>query len=113
MDNDPQIITPEEFNEEQLTWSLFGIWNSALERREDRGPMQPRDRIWASELGGSMIDRYLRMKGVTPTNPPNMRSLRKFDMGNFFEMFLRVLLKKADVFRNAQKYIVYKYPGLL
>ena len=112
MDNEPQL-TPEQLAEEQLSWSLFGIWNKALEEREDRGPMKPRDRIWASELGGAMIDRYLRMKGIPATNPPNMRSLRKFDMGNFFEMFLRVLLKKADVFRDAQEYVVHQYPGLL
>jgi len=106
------LITPEEHVEEQLSWSLFGVWNKALEQREER-VMQPRDRIWASELGGSYIDRYLRMKGVTPTNPPNARSLRKFDMGNFFEMFLRVLLFRAGIFQKAQDYIVYQYPGLL
>ncbi len=107
-----QIITPEEYREEELSWSLFGVWNKAFEKREER-VLKPRSRIWASELGGAYIDRYLKMMGIEPTTPPNTRSKRKWDMGSFLEIFVRVLLKKADIFRKAQEYLVYEYPGLL
>ena len=59
------------------------IWNGAS-LRPDR-PLVKRDYCWASELNKSMIDRYLTMNAVTPTNPPNARSRRKFLAGNIWE----------------------------
>ena len=61
-----------------LRWSFFKVWNDSLENGKDR-EYKARDYMWASEIGGSMIDRYLKMKGELPSNPPNARSLRKFE----------------------------------
>lgn len=104
------ILTPDK--PEAMAWSLFGIWNKALERRNDR-VIKPRERIWASELGGAYVDRYLKMLGVTPSTPPNDRTKRKWDMGIFFEDYLRSILRKADLLREYQDYLKFQYPDLL
>ena len=101
-----------ENNNQPLTWSVFNLWNTALEKREDR-PIKERYNMWASELGGPHIDRYLKMKGVTPTNPPNARSLRKFDAGNRWEAIIKFVLDRAGILIDQQKWLEFQYPGLL
>lgn len=71
------------------------IWNGALEKKERK--LEPRQRVYASEIGGSMIDRYLKMKGEEYTNPPNMRSMRKFQAGDMWEWVVRMVLTKAGL----------------
>ena len=66
-----------------LNWSFSKIWNDSLENREEK-PLTPRENVWASEIGGAYLDRYLKMKAVPMTNPPNPRSLRKFEAGNLW-----------------------------
>ena len=95
-----------------MTWGLQTAWNEALETGEEREPKM-RDYIWASETGGSMIDRYLKMKGTKPTNPPNARSRRKFEAGNTFEWLVGMVLKRAGIFKGTQEYVNFQYPGLL
>jgi len=95
-----------------MKWSFGQIWNESLVNRKER-QMRPRNRIWASEVGGSMIDRYLKMTGVKPTNPPNMRSLRKFEAGNIWEWIVGLVLKRAGIFIGEQGWVEYRYPGLL
>ena len=48
---------------EAKDWSFSSTWNDGLIPVE-RKP-EPRDYIWASELGGAMIDRYLKRSIVT------------------------------------------------
>lgn len=95
-----------------LTWSVFGLWNKMLDVDGDR-PVTPRDRIWASELGKSYVDIWLGMKGVAPTNPPNLRSRRKFMAGNFWEWFFVRMMHTAGIFQSAQDYIRVNIPGLV
>ncbi len=95
-----------------LKWSLSQVWNNSLEKKEDR-PLIPRDNIWASELGGSYIDRYYKMKGIAYTNPPNMRSLRKFEAGNVWEWIIQIILKRAGILLDSQEHLEFQYPGLL
>lgn len=95
-----------------LTWSFYQIWNKSLENREER-PMSPRRKIWASEMGGSFADRYLKMTGVKPTNPPNPRSLRKFEAGNMMEWLVGMVLKRAGILIEQQEWVGYQYPNLL
>lgn len=77
-------------------WSLAKIWNKALEK-VDLKEVEPRDRIYASELGRSDIDIFLKMQGEKPTNPPNERSQRKFHAGDLYEWFVFLILKKCGV----------------
>lgn len=60
-----------------------------------------------------MIDRYLKMNGVQPSNPPNARSLRKFQAGHLWEFILSLVLKRAGILIEQQGWLEYKYPGML
>lgn len=96
----------------ELSWGFAEVWNQSLEVRPDR-PLVPRDYVWASEIGGAMVDRYLKMNGVQPSNAPNMRSLRKFQAGDIWEWICAVVLKRAGILIESQKKLNYQYPGLL
>lgn len=93
-------------------WQFGDLWNEALLKRENR-PTEPRSRLWASELGKSPVDLYLRLKGEEPTNPPDARSLRKFEAGNIWEWIVKLVLMRAGVLRSTQDRIEHQYPGML
>ena len=95
-----------------MKWSFFYLWNESLERDKSR-ELKERDTIWASELGGAMIDRYLKMKAVKPTNPPNPRSLRKFEAGNIWEAIIGYVLMRAGILQQRQEWVLFQYPNLL
>lgn len=82
-------------------WSLAKLWNKALESAEER-IVEPRDRIYASELGRSNIDIFLKMQGEKPTNPPNDRSHRKMHAGDLYEWFVFLVLKKCGILISKQ-----------
>lgn len=87
------------------------IWNDSIER-QDR-PVEPRERLWASELGGSMIDRYHKLKGTQYTNPPNSRSMRKFMAGDIWEWIIKTVLVRAGIPFTTQDHVRLEYPGML
>ncbi len=87
-------------------WSLAGIWNSALDVNPKR-EYEPRQHIFASELGGSYYDRYFKMRGRKPTTPPNLRSRRKFEGGNLTEWIVKQILARAGILTSSQEYITY------
>lgn len=91
-------------------WTFAELWNESVisSNREQKA----RDYMWASEIGGPFIDRYLKMTGVQPTNPPNMRSLRKFEAGNIFEWIVRFVLQRAGLIQETQQEIWVEYQGL-
>lgn len=95
-----------------MSWSLYKTWNESLENRVER-PLKKRDYVWASEIGGSMIDRYLKMNAVPQSNPPNARSLRKFEAGNIWEWLLEFVLKRAGILLDSQEWVNHQYPDLL
>lgn len=95
-----------------LTWSVYGAWNDQIGVREERPPLA-RNYIWASEIGGSFVDRYLKMQGVPQTNPPNPRSLRKFLAGNIWEWIIGFVLRRAGILIECQERLEYQYPELL
>lgn len=92
-------------------WAFEQIWNDSLTPVE-RNP-EPRERIFASELGGAMIDRFLKMKGVAYSTPPNMRSLRKFQAGVYWEWVISLVLKRAGLIISQQDRLEFAYDGLL
>lgn len=95
-----------------LNWSFSQVWNDSLETREEK-PLIARNNMWASELGGPYLDRYLKMKAVPMTNPPNSRSLRKFEAGNLMEWVVGLVLRRAGILIDSQEWLSYQYPGLL
>lgn len=94
------------------TWGMAEVWNAALLEREER-PVSKREKLWASELGRSPIDTWLKMKGTPYTNPPNARALRKFEAGNVFEWIVSLVLKRAGILKDGQKWCEHRYEGLL
>lgn len=96
----------------ELSWSVFEVWNQSLSVRPEREP-QARDYIWASEIGGAMIDRYLKMSGIAPSNPPNIRSLRKFAAADIFEWLVGFVLRRAGILIDGQEKLSFQYPDLL
>ena len=95
-----------------MSWGFAEVWTASLLEIEQR-PMKARDNLWASELGKAPIDLYLKLKGTEPTNPPNARSLRKFEAGNVFEWIVGLILKRAGILQESQKWCSYQYPGML
>lgn len=85
----------------QVDWKFASIWNDSLVSYAER-PIKPRDYIYASELGFPFIDRYLKMLGTKPTNPPNNRSLRKFQAGSIWEAIVGFVLVRAGIMKKRQ-----------
>ena len=96
-----------------LKWSFGQIWNNSLETRDNERKITPRDYIYASELGGAYIDRFYKMKGVEPSNPPNYRLLRKFEAGNIWEWIVELILRRAGILLDSQEHLDFTYPDLL
>lgn len=94
-----------------MNWNLQNLWNECV--YSPQRPLEPRDYCYASEIGQPLVDRYLKMKAVTPTNPPNLRSLRKFEAGNLTEWVVRFVLERAGLINNTQERVMVEYPGLI
>lgn len=95
-----------------LSWGFSQIWNKSLESREDR-KTEPRDHLWATDLGKPMVDVYLKLRGEQPSNPPNPRSKRKFEAGNIWEWIVKLILIRANILRTSQQRVEFQYPGLI
>lgn len=94
------------------TWGLAKTWNESLEHTAER-PLKVRDNLWASELGKSPIDVWLKLRATPLTNPPSVRALRKFEAGNVFEWIVSLILKRAGILKESQRWSSYQYEGLL
>lgn len=93
-------------------WDFCVLWNQALAAVPEK-PLIKREHIWASELGGSYVDRYLKMNAVPMTNPPNARSRRKFHSGHVFEWIVGMVLTTVGVLKQKQLRTEVELPGLL
>lgn len=93
------------------TWTMQKVWNESLENRAER-PIEPRQKIWASELGKADIEIYLKLIGETPTNYPNARARRKFEAGNIWEWIIKLVLMRAGVYRESQTPVSYAESNL-
>lgn len=84
-------------------WGVQEIWNKQLSD-EVREPKE-RNYISASDIGGSFLDRYYKMKGVAPTNPPDERTLRIFSTGKHFESLIIKVFLMAGLLLEYQPYV--------
>ena len=85
-------------------WSIQFLWNSELTLgRKDR-ILEKRFRIWASELGKSHYERYLKMNAVAPDFDYEERVLRKFEAGNFFERLIGFVLMSSGLLKFDNKW---------
>ncbi len=81
--------------------SLVGILDTAFEQDTAR-PLVPRDYCYASEISLSMYDRYLSMKAVPYSNPPNAIALRKFKLGAMIEDFIKLVLFEIGILKRQE-----------
>ena len=93
-------------------WGVAGVWNSSLKNMEIRA-VQERDHLWASELGKAPVDVFYHLAGTTPSNPPNYRSMRKFEAGNVFEWIVKLMFKRAGIMIDEEVHCKHQYSGLL
>lgn len=103
--NNAALFAPRE-------WKMAEIWNQSLLEQNRRATVA-RKNLWASELGKAPIELYLKLKGVEASNPPNARALRKFEAGNVFEWIVSLILQRAGILQESQKWVSHQYPGLL
>src|SRR3990167_6923486 len=96
-----------------LHWSFYKVWNESLEQGKADRPFKVRETVWASEMGGAMIDRYLKFMGQKPSNPFDARLLRKFEAGNIWEWLVGIVLKRAGILLQSQGWVKYQYPHCL
>jgi len=95
-----------------IYWNLSDAWNQAA-TKEDR-PLQPRQYIYASEVFGAKIDRWLKLKAIQPSNPPNDRSMRKFFAGNIWEYVVKQILLVCGLYHAEEiKVDATPYSGML
>lgn len=92
-------------------FNLMEIWNATIEKSDRE--LVPRNYAYASEIGGAMIDRYLKMTGVAYTNPPNSRAMRKFMAGDIWEWIVQTVLVKAGIQFTQQDRVRVCYPDLV
>lgn len=92
--------------------NFAGIWNASMEASTAR-KAEPRNYCYASEIGQSFVTRWLRMKGVEPTNPPNSRSRRKFTAGSTLEWIVELVLRRAGLLIETQQHTIDQIPGCL
>ena len=102
-------MTTNENQQNNNSWSVQGIWNEELTLgRKDRIP-EKRERMWASELGKSHYERYLKMNGIAPDFDYEERVLRKFEAGNFFERLIGFVLMSSGLLKFDNKW--YQIPA--
>jgi hypothetical protein len=82
-------------------WSIAGLWNEKdnLERRE----VKERDHIYATDIGKSMLDRWLKMRGTPETNPSDDRVLRIFSAGDTFHYLLARMFHRIGIVIDREK----------
>ena len=85
-------------------WSVMEIWNNQLTFGRSERPMVARERVWASEIGKDLYERYLKMTGVKPDIDFDERTLRKFAAGNFFERIIGFVLIAAGLLKADNKW---------
>lgn len=94
---------------------IIGIaeaWNAGFLDEEER-KHDARDYLWASELGNSPIDLFLRLKGTAPSNPPNDRAKRKMGAGVDWEFTIEQILASAGILVGSQVRAEHQYEGMM
>lgn len=95
-----------------LGWEFSALMNEAIRSLPER-MMQKRNYVYASEIGGHMATRYLRMFAHPYTNPINDRGRRKMLSGTIFEWIVHFVLTVCGVVKESQLKGTIELPGML
>lgn len=77
-------------------------WNRVVSDNTPKRELKVRSYAYASELGKPVVDRWLSMRGVAPTNDFTNRTLRVFDTGKIIEYAVMRALSLAGVLNRNQ-----------
>ena len=101
----------EELESKELAWSISAVWNRELILGREEWSYKARSHIRSSELGLAFRDRWYRMRGIPASDPPDARTLRKFEAGHLFEWLVGQVLQKAGLVAKHNDFISVKLPG--
>ena len=93
-------------------WNLKGLLGDLIGTTAELVP-EPRAEIWASDLGKPYIDRWLQMKGVPYSNPPNGQDLMAFYLGKQIELGFAQMLTRCGIAYRSQERLAIAEPGCL
>lgn len=77
-------------------WNLSNLLTDLIGTRSN-SKGEVRTEIWASDLGGLMLDRYLDMKGTPYSDLPTGKNLMTFFLGVQIEAGLKEILEKIGI----------------
>lgn len=77
-------------------WNLSYLLTDLIATRAN-SKGEVRNEIWASDLGGIMLDRYLDMKGTPYSDLPDGRGLANFFLGEQIETGLKTMLENLGI----------------
>lgn len=83
------------------SWSIQPFWNGSIPISAFR-ENQPRDILFASDIGASFYDMYLRMQGIQATNRASDTARRKMEAGNFYEAVVVWVFKRCGILKETQ-----------
>lgn len=84
---------------------LEDVWNDITVAVKRGRPHEPRQHIYASEIGKSFFDRYHKMIGTPETEMIDDRVLRKFTAGEVFEELIGDYLSMIGLIKSSQEHI--------
>ncbi len=88
--------------EKEKHWSLMEPWNTSLVVRKKDKRIEPRNYLFASELGKPFIEVYWAMNGIEPTNLASDIARRKMEAGNFYEAIVVWVLRRVGLLKETQ-----------
>jgi hypothetical protein len=97
------------------SWSIYNLWNTSIleVRNWKERKKEPREILFASELGKSFIDIWYSLKGEEPSNDFSETTLRKFDAGIIWEKVLETIYKRMGILIETQKSLKLEMKGCL
>lgn len=95
-----------------LDYGIFQAWLAGLRSTPTR-TLEVRDYLWASELYSAPIDVWLKMRAEPYTNPPNDRSIMKFEAAHIVEYIIGLILRRAGILKGEEVRCEYQYPDML
>jgi len=93
-------------------WNIKDLLADLMEATAELVP-EPRAEIWASDLGKPLVDRWLQMKGVPYSNPPDGKSLMTFFLGKQIEAGVEQMLIRGGVGVRSQERLAVRQPDCL
>ena len=91
-----------ENTQKEASWSIQESWNRSLTVAKKDRRIQPRDFLYASEVGRPYLDVYWSMQGIEPTNVQSDTARRKMEAGNFYEAVVGWVFQRVGILKETQ-----------